>query len=204
MDVSKLQVRLDEQSAWRKKEISQAHNLATSAGNEEERKYLCRSWVLILYAHCDSFLKEASRSYLEYLKKNIDDAYRPELTWLALQDKRFFFDGGKSYMSCMAFNQQENPYMLLDDNFDKAIFTNKSFEYKYLRFMCDWGLQISFEYESMKGFCQTLKEKRNRIAHGEEVYIGVEEDCLPWHHKTVYFIDVLKDTLLDNALSRIS
>ena len=72
MNINELLNSLDNLSAWRKKELLQAHSLARNASNNDTIRYLCRAWVLVMYAHCDNFLKESTRTYLEYLKSNIN------------------------------------------------------------------------------------------------------------------------------------
>jgi hypothetical protein len=86
-DVIDLLNRLDLLSAWRKKELSQAHFLAENSKNDDARRYLCRVWVLMMYAHCDNFLKEATRAYLEYVKSNLTTSsrYKRELMWLVIR-----------------------------------------------------------------------------------------------------------------------
>jgi hypothetical protein len=199
MDILELQHKLDQQAAWRKREIFQAHSLAFNAENEEAKKYLCRAWVLILYAHCDNFLKESSKHYVDFLQSNKPTNYKPELIWLAIKGKDALTDGSiDNYKDFTSFSHHDS-YQLLDEKLMKAVFEKSSFKYKFLRFVCDWALQITFDHLSMSAFCRALKETRDSIAHGEERYIDAVADCLPWHEKTIEFIEALKDSLIENA-----
>ena len=77
----------------------------------------------------------------------------------------------------------------------------ESFDYKTLRFFCDWVLQIKFDHFEKKWFCDSLVIKRHPIAHGERdegdtIDIG---DCIKWHEETIKFMDDLKDAILLNA-----
>lgn len=199
MDILELQSKLDQQAAWRKRELFQANSLATYAENEEAQKYLCRAWVLMLYAHCDNFLKESSKHYIDFLKSNENPNYKPELIWLAMKGKEALTMGSdKNYINYDLFSTNSS-YRLLDEKLLKDVFDQRSFQYKSLRFICDWVLQIEFNHDELGSFCKGLKEKRDSIAHGEEVYIDKLEDCLPWHETTIKFIDSLKDSLIENA-----
>jgi hypothetical protein len=129
MDILELQQKLDQQAAWRKREIFQAHSLAFNAENEEAKKYLCRAWVLILYAHCDNFLKESSKHYVDFLKSNKTPYYKPELIWLALKGKNALTGRSKGNYKDYTSLSRGDAYQLLDDELMKDIFQKSSFKY---------------------------------------------------------------------------
>ncbi|SIS63411.1 hypothetical protein SAMN05878426_102763 [Phaeovulum vinaykumarii] len=62
-------------------------------------------------------------------------------------------------------------------------------------------MQSKFDHRSFKAFCGTLKEKRDGIAHGEEVLIQNVSDCIAWHDPAVELLDALVDTTMDVAVS---
>lgn len=198
MDLLQLQEQIDELSAWRKRELIQAHFLAENASNDEAKRYLCRAWVLMLYAHCDNFLKEAAKLYLQYCKCNSPSRSNVHLVWLALRGKAALTEGSDSYVSYDAYSSSD-VWDFLDDKLEREIFKKSSFQYKFLRFICDWILEINYTHESLEDFCCRLKSKRDSIAHGEESYVDEIEDCLHWHRETLKFLDELKDKLLDSA-----
>lgn len=205
MHITDLLGKLDALSAWRKKELSQARFLAENAKNEEARRYLCRVWVLVMYAHCDNFLKESTRIYLEYLKCNINKLtkYKKELMWSIVKGPNLLGAAENKYKSINdCFQNAKNVFF--DENVTSQILTIGSFDYKLLRYYCDWILQINFNHSNFRDFCKVLKDKRNRIAHGEESYVNLPDDCLPWHIKTIKFIDLLKDALIENAISELN
>jgi hypothetical protein len=71
----KLQESLVGSSSWRIKEIILARDLALDAeqkGETEALRYLCRAWIVILYAHCDQFLKESVRLYIDFCGNEVD------------------------------------------------------------------------------------------------------------------------------------
>ena len=203
MNIIDLLNKLDQLSAWRKKELSQAQFLAENSKSKDARRYLCRVWVLIMYAHCDNFLKEATRTYLEYLKKNISiiNNYKYELMWLVIRGKNNIIaeDKYKSLQDYVIGNED----LYFEESLIKEILNKGSFKYSMLRYYCDWVLQINLDHKNLRDFCERLKEKRDSIAHGEESYVEFPSDCLPWHKKTISFIDILKDCIMESAKSVI-
>ena len=202
MDTIELLVKLDELSGWRKKELIQAQYLAENSSNVESTRYLCRVWVLIMYAHCDSFLKQAASAYFQYLKLNFDSItdYKHDLIWFLTHAENNFIATDKKYKSFdLYMNGDEN--FFFSDHIVKSVLNNSSFSYKHLRNYCDWLLQIKFPYSEIQFFCRKLKENRDKISHGEEVYIDSPEDCKQWNKDTIDFIDKLKNAIIEKASS---
>jgi hypothetical protein len=195
LDILDLQNQLDSLTAWRKKELTQAHSLAENAQNDDAKRYLCRVWVLIMYAHCDNFLKESTKLYLTYAKSNLYANCKMELMWLAMRGKENITGGSDSkYKSLNAYSRIDR-WDLLDEVLINEILGKGSFKYRYLRFVCDWVLQLEYNHQDISDFCERLKAKLDSIAHGEASYVEEISDCLPWHINTIKFIDTLKDTL---------
>lgn len=172
MDSLKLQEELDNLTAWRKKELSIAYSLADNETNEDIKAYLCRAWVLIMYAHCDNFLKESAKLFINYLEANNCPNYKAEIIWLIIMGKENATDASEN-------NYKKNNYSLpaAKDDFFKAIrseyvFNKRSFKFKTLRFFCDWVLQIKYDYNAYNVFCSTFIKKRDEIAHGEKSYVN--------------------------------
>ncbi len=197
VNILELQQNLDELSAWRKDELSLARSLAEQATDAAARKYLCRAWTLIMYAHCDHFLKKATEYYVEYIKNRIPTNYRVDTMWLIFKGREHVKRASPAYVS--PFRQEENFQTYFSTITSDAVFKNRSFGYDALRFFCDWVLQIKFAHLEKKWFCETLVGKRNAIAHGEEAYIDDIQDCVKWHEDTIKFMDDLKDAILLSA-----
>ncbi|MFY4862826.1 MAE_28990/MAE_18760 family HEPN-like nuclease [Aliarcobacter butzleri] len=65
---------LDQNIAWRKKELTLAINDYTSANNHKKNYYL-RVLIVTIYCHWEGFIKQSSEGYLEYissLRLNLD------------------------------------------------------------------------------------------------------------------------------------
>lgn len=200
MDILVFQSELDALTSWRKRELIQAHFLAENAQNDEARQYLCRAWVLMMYAHCDNFLKEATKLYLKFSQTAEHSSCKAELIWLTMRAKEIVTDAStENYKSLRAFSAADG-WSLIDDGLMREIFNKHSFKFKFLRFICDWVLQVDYGYIVFRDFCDHLKKKRNSIAHGEGSYVDDISDCLHWHEMTITFIDTLKDAIINSAI----
>lgn len=89
--------------------------------------------------------------------------------------------------------------MLLDAISHTSVLDSGSFKYERLRFIADFILQVHFDCNAYKGFCTTLKTKRDEIAHGEQSYVSRVEDCIAWHEPTLTLLDDLTDAVLVSA-----
>jgi hypothetical protein len=199
VNMLELQRHLDALSAWRKEELSLARALAEQATDSAARRYLCRAWTLMMYAHCDNFLKKATEYYVAYIKDRIPSNYKTDTMWLMFKGKEHVkYASHAEYVS--PFHQQENYQTYFSTITSRAVLSERSFSYKALRFFCDYVLQIQFSYPEKRWFCESLERKRNAIAHGEEAYIDDIQDCVRWHEDTIKFMDDLKDAILLSAL----
>jgi hypothetical protein len=204
MTIAELQEILDRLSSWRKKELFEAQFQAENAKNKQASMYLCRAWVLVMYAHCDNFLKEASKNYLLFSKDNKLSFCQPHYLWLALKGKNNLTEGANDkYWSFNEFSFM-NQWEMMDDKLISEIFDKRSFNYKSLRFVCDWVTQVDFNHSDLIDFCDKMKKKRDAIAHGEEAFVNDIEDCKHWHFNTIKFISSFKNALLDAAESSLS
>ena len=69
MRVDEFQDFLNKDLAWRKMEISQLFGILSTA---ESKSVVCKSMILLLYAHWEGFIKKSSKCYLKYVSdKNI-------------------------------------------------------------------------------------------------------------------------------------
>jgi MAE_28990/MAE_18760-like HEPN len=194
VNILELQRHLDELSAWRKDELSLARSLAEQATDIASKKYLCRAWTLVMYAHCDNFLKNATQRYVEYIKDHMPTNYRVDTMWLLFKGKEHVTYAGQEYLS--PFLQEAHFATYFSTITSDVVFKQRSFGYKTLRFFCEWVLQIQFAHSEKKWFCESLERKRNAIAHGEEAYIDDIQDCVKWHEDTIKLMDDLKDAIL--------
>lgn len=199
MNAIDLEQSLSHSLTWRKNELQQARFLAEES-TEKSRQYLCRAWTLVMYAHCDQYIKEASRLYLQFLRDNPRDSYDYWSIWQAFRAKELMLNGsdGPTFESVLRPRDNEKA-TLIEAIVHKTVLDSGNFKYERLRFITNFVLQINFDCTEYKGFCTTLKIKRDQIAHGEESYIENVGDCIAWHDPTLSLLDDLTNAVLDVA-----
>lgn len=199
MDVDELENALSGSLAWRKQELQQARFLAEQA-TEISRAYLCRAWILVMYAHCDQYIKEASKLYLAHLVDYPRNSFDYWSIWQAFRAKELMLNGsdGPNYDNVLKPRDIDKS-ILIEALSHKTVLDSGNFKYERLRFVCNFVLQIDFDCVVYKGFCTTLKTKRDEIAHGEQSYVSQFSDCVDWHEPTLSLLDGLTDAVLQTA-----
>lgn len=200
MNKTELQCALGASLSWRKRELQQARFLAEEA-TDANQAYLCRAWIMVMYAHCDQYIKEVSRFYLEHLRAFPRNAYDYWSVWQAFHAKKLMLSEDDTQKYASVLKPRENNKSDLINAIMRTL-DSGSFEYKRLRFIADFVLQVRFDCPAYKGFCTTLKEKRNEIAHGEPSYVRSVQDCVAWHKPTLSLLQKLTDAVLDAACTR--
>jgi hypothetical protein len=206
--ILELQRRLDEESSGRKRELETAKQLASLASNNE-KPYLCRAWVVFMFAHCEQFLKQATFHYLSIIKeRGIEYDLYP--VWYILYGNQKIIDAkNKNFIPSDGVTRERifQDILVKDSNLnlkEDAKLNNFSFDEKTIRFFFDWVLKTNLRHSDFKFFCKNLSKKRHAIAHGEESYVDALTDCEPWHEKTFEFMDVLKDALIEKMTNLCS
>ncbi|MDP9758335.1 MULTISPECIES: MAE_28990/MAE_18760 family HEPN-like nuclease [Agrobacterium] len=201
MEVEQLQTRLDEIRAWRKLELSHARSLAERHRGSAEFPYLCRVWTMMIYAHCDQAVKLISKEYLSFLKATPRQSYDYKTVWLAFFGKEALREvADHRYLLCRTNDRNSNDVMLNNITAGKEVFDSKNFSFPLLRFFTEWIIQADFDYERFRGFCFTLKNERDKIAHGEMAVIEDVERCLAWHDPAIELLDAITDAAINAAL----
>ncbi len=195
-----LQASLDEARSWRKLELSHARALAEARQGYGEEGYLCRAWTMMIYAHCDQALKLVARAYLKFLQANPRQDYDYHTVWLAFFGKEAIRHNSANRFSLCRASDVESISKKITGISGDEIFASKNFSYPSLRFFCEWVIQCRLDHAKYSGFCTTLKERRDAIAHGEVVFVKDVSDCLAWHDPAIALLDDLADFTLDTAL----
>ncbi|WP_148292610.1 MAE_28990/MAE_18760 family HEPN-like nuclease [Paracoccus aminophilus] len=191
---------IDRIRSWRKLELSQARAIAESRAGRAEEAYLCRSWAVMIYAHCDQAIKAVSRAYLDYLKVHPREGYDYRTAWLSFHGKEAIRHSSDArYLLCRPDVAEFRTDLIGGIN-QKAVIDTSNFSYPMLRFLSDWVVQCTFDHSLYRAFCSTLKEKRDAIAHGEEIFLRSVDDCISWHDPAISLLDGFSESALETAL----
>lgn len=188
---SELQDFLDDESAWRKRELSFLR-LELRDQREKKVEFVIRSAIALSYAHLEGFVKMASESLLTYL------------TFLCLKRADVDRKLVNSYLFSLAgkFGELKNPVLFtqfVDHALDvsctsamkwdskKLVRTKSNLKYdEFKEILFNIGLD-DVKYELKRAKVDALVEFRNSIAHGEKPAIDVAE--------AVEFVDIVQDVI---------
>ncbi|MBF0165481.1 MAG: hypothetical protein HQM01_13455 [Magnetococcales bacterium] len=170
---------ITEDRNWRIKEISDLDS-AIKRGDKESREVLLRAHVVMCYAHWEGYVKFSARKYLEFVSL-LDLNYR-EL------DKQFFRNNFLQKLanfyttkpnidkSCNFINEiLDSPdckFSRIDGN---LINTKSNLNSNVLGDICTvCGLPKNI-FNQWLTFIDLLVNRRNKIAHGEQILIDMDE-----------------------------
>ena len=192
---------LDEQLAWRKKELT-ALKLMLNGSRPHERILLLRAGICLLYAHWEGFIKAAATSYLSFVgSRNL--RYR-DLTpnFIALGLRQQIRGAGRSNLPSLHTDLTTRLTSGLSDpariNWEDAVEVGGNLNSRALgEIFCLLGLDL--KAYSAKGplLDQRLLANRNLIAHGERPEID-PHDYEELHSEVIQLVDWIR-TDIENA-----
>lgn len=189
---------LDQEMAWRKKELSTLRTNVEKSRSKLEATSV-RSGIVLLYAHWEGFLKKASEAYLEYVISQKLKYKELSINFIAIaikQKLQEFEQTNKAtvhnqMIGFLLTNGEEQAYI----NKDNVIKTNSNLNSVVLReMMTAIGLDFSHYQTKSKLIDIQLLNYRNTIAHGQFLEIGLEE-FLSLHHEVRTMLDMFKDDI---------
>lgn len=193
--------------AWRKKELSDLRYLFDSSFTSNTRKHvLSRSGVTILYAHWEGYVKKAGQNYLKFV--TMQKLSKAELAdnFLAILLQNKFAHLGSSNKSS-AFHCITS-YLIDDINsrasipYKTAINTESNLSSKVFKEIV-WCLGLDYApYESKEKLIDSkLLNKRNYIAHGEDLPIDFDE-YVELHEEIINIMNIFKNQLENMAITQ--
>lgn len=196
---------LDEEIAWRKKEL---FNLKTLIEKPEKhignKTLLTRCGIALLYAHWEGFVKKTGTYFLQYVGTQRLKNNELKENFMSLIVKQHLTNISEtkkaSRIHCITelFTKQMDKRSVLQ--FKSAIDTESNLSSKVFREIV-WCLGIDYSpYESSdKVFDEQLLAKRNHVAHGEDLDVDVS-DYLDLHARILGLMETLR-TQLQNAVA---
>lgn len=201
--VEKLQDSLQQELAWRKKEMS-ALLLAGRSSIGDLQRSAIRSGIVMTYAHLEGFVRQGARKYFKFVKSEQLTYRELSVNFLALKVSKM-----ASESTSKASYYHKAAELLVKRLDEKAVLprpdiittrSNLTFEQFVEILYC---VNISPDvFSTKRNFIDTkLLEKRNAIAHGQyrEVDLAEYEEI---HSGVVEIIDEFSELLVLSATRR--
>jgi len=197
-----LQRILDDELAWRKKELAVIKSLVTARSSKEIINCHIRSGITLTYAHWEGFIKAAGNAYLTYIASQRLTYSDLTNNFVAVAAKRLLSEAGLS--NKVTVYAQVTDFFLsgLTDrcNLPVEIETKSNLSSEVLReIIYTLGLDYR-EYETeAKLIDEILLKNRNEVAHGK--YLLIDVDQFVEIHKTIISLLDLFSNQISNAAS---
>lgn len=175
---SSLMAHLDDEMAWRLKELHELRSAVESAKGKNIDAHI-RAGLSMLYAHWEGYVRSAANSYISYVAHRGDrnDRLMPCFVALGMKSSLGTFEETGKAPKAVAFvnfflAQMDKPANLpkadgisTESNLSSAVFAN----------IASWiGIDISRYAARFNLIDESLLKSRNGIAHGE--YLSVTQE----------------------------
>tara|TARA_Y100000034_G_C6888715_1_gene408456 strand:- start:1147 stop:1815 length:669 start_codon:yes stop_codon:yes gene_type:complete len=198
--------KLDEDLAWRKKELTFVMGNLRGASSEQIKLYFLRIAVTLLYAHWEGYIKNSTIFYLNYIKQkrlNLCDL-KINLLTLAINNEISKYTQSKkiSLRSTLVNILTENLEIEASIPDKKAVSTQSNLKFEVLKeFVFVLGLDFTpFELKQRLIDANLLKI-RNDVSHGNYMPID-EDDFLYCYSEVVKLLENFKEQIINSAINK--
>lgn len=196
--------KIDDDLIWRRRELSDFRAAVQAAQpSPGRRSAMLRAGVALLYAHWEGFVKRSGSYYLEFVANQGMKASELQTNFIAINLKSRLVEASKSNKPSASAelvdffcNKLDNRLKIPHKN---VIDTQSNLSSSVLReIVWTLGLDVAL-YETKSNFIDSsLVSRRNHIAHGEALDIGVD-DYLELHDEVMILIDTFRNQLQNAA-----
>jgi hypothetical protein len=199
--IEQLQVVLDDELAWRKKELAVIKSLVTARSSTEIINCHIRSGIALLYAHWEGFIKAAGNAYLTYIASQRLSYLDLTNNFVAIATKRLVSEAGLSNKVMLYAKVTEFFISGLTDRciLPMEVETKSNLSSEVLREIT-YILGLDYrEYElKAKLIDETLLKSRNEVAHGKYLLVGIEE-FVELHRAIINLLDLFSNQISNAA-----
>lgn len=198
---------LDEQLAWRKKELSLILSVINSNKTSAPlREALIRSGIPILYAHWEGFVKVSATHYVEYVVRQGLTFAEVASNFVALAMKKQLMDASESnkistmnnvadfFINSLA-EKYKAPWMVLINTK-----SNLSSEV-LLEILSSIGVDYTFFETKRHLLDKKLLDSRNNIAHGKQLSMETK-DYEELHSEVIIMLDHINNEIQNAAVTK--
>ena len=203
--VEDLTNKLNEDLAWRKKELNFIYNKLNLSKYPDIELYYLRIGILLLYAHWEGYIKNSSYFYLNYIKnKRLNfNELSSNLITLSLTNKiNICASSKKVSIRHELVNFIINELSLVANIPDKKLInTESNLKYEVLKeILFTLGLNKAF-FELKENLIDSkLLKIRNKVAHGNHIPIDKNE-FIETYNAVISMLDIFKDEIINASIS---
>jgi hypothetical protein len=206
--VEKLSDKLDEESSWRRLELTNLKfNIESSEGNKLNTNL--RASLVLLYSHWEGFVKQALAFYLQHVSQQKLHNNVLKYNFYALEMRKDINEISNSKKASLHTNLIEKIFndinIISNIPFENQINTKSNLNSGLFKELMN---TVGLDSDQYKNFFHLIDERllgvRNSIAHGEAMQKTqlTKDSYLDLHEKMIEIIDMLKDQIVIAAIQR--
>ena len=197
---------LDEALKWRKRELTFLKSQLGRSRREYEKRIFLRAAICLLYAHWEGFIRQATTAYISYVATRGQRLRDLTPNFVALGLRGMISSAGNSTSPILHTELVTKVISGLGDNAElqwrTAVNTASNLDSKVLeQIICLVGLDPTEYLSNGLLIDASLRDNRNRIAHGEQELIQPEDYAI-LHERIIHLIDRFRTDVENAAVCR--